>query len=105
MKPAKKQIEKLVKRIVDAVQPIRIVLFGSAARNEMGADSDLDVMVVMPEGTHRRRTAMFLYTCMLGMGIPVDIIVATPSDLEKHKDNEGLVYYRALNEGRELYAA
>jgi hypothetical protein len=33
------------------------------------------------------------------------VIVATPSDLEKHKDNIGLVYYTILREGKEVYAA
>ena len=35
---------------MEAVHPLRIILFGSAARGEMGADSDLDVLVVMPDG-------------------------------------------------------
>ncbi len=29
---------------------------------------------------------------MLGIPLPVDILVATPEDLEKHKDNIGLIY-------------
>ena len=54
------KIEELVRRIVDAVHPLRIILFGSAARGEMGPHSDIDVMVVMPEGTERRDTAGFI---------------------------------------------
>ena len=50
-------IEQLVRRIIEIVQPLRIILFGSAARGEMNPDSDIDVLVVMPEGVHRRRTA------------------------------------------------
>ena len=40
-------LDALVGRIVEAVHPRRIILFGSAARNEMRPDSDLDVLVVM----------------------------------------------------------
>jgi len=43
-------IDMLVQRSVDIVHPLRIILFGSAARGEMHLDSDIDVLVVMPEG-------------------------------------------------------
>ena len=98
-------IEKLVRRIIELVQPLRIILFGSAARGEMGPDSDIDVLVVMPEGVHRRRTAQLLYRQIRGLGVPFGILVATPNDLERHKDNIGLIYQSILREGREVYAA
>ena len=97
-------IEQLVRRIIEIAQPLRIILFGSAARGEMGPDSDIDVLVVMPEGVHRRRTAQLLYRQIRGLGVPFDILVATPDDLERHKDNIGLIYQSILREGREVYA-
>jgi len=105
MEPTAEKLDELVRRIVEAVQPIRIILFGSAARGEMGANSDIDVLVVMPEGTPRRKTSQYLHTRLFGIPFAVDILVATPSLLEKHRDNIGLVYRQALQEGRELYAA
>ena len=99
------ELDKLVSRVVEAVRPLRILVFGSAARGTMGPDSDIDLLVVMPEGTHRRRTAQHLYRTVRGIGLPFDIVVATPGDLEKHKDTIGLVYRRVLQEGREVYAA
>ncbi len=99
------ELDKLVQRIVEAVHPLRIILFGSAARGEMGPDSDFDLLVVMPDGTHRRHTAQHLYGTIRGIKVPYDILVATPSDLEEHKDNIGLIYRTVLSEGRELYAA
>jgi len=99
------QIDEMVHRIVEAVHPLRIILFGSAARGAFGPDSDLDVLVVMPDGTHRRHTAQDLYQRLFGIEIAIDIMVATPTDLEKHKDDFGLIYRSILREGRELYAA
>jgi predicted nucleotidyltransferase len=98
-------LREVVRRIVDAVHPLRIVLFGSAARGEMGPDSDLDILVVVPEGVHRRHTAEHLHTRFLGIPLAVDVVVATPADLEKHRDRVGSVYRAAQREGRELYAA
>ncbi len=99
------QLDQLVVRIVQAVHPLRIILFGSAARGDTGPESDVDVLVVVPEGTHRRKTAQYLHTQLIGMPFAVDIIVTTPSLLDKHRDNIGLIYRTILAEGRELYAA
>ena len=60
MQPDANVIDQLVERIVEVVNPLKIILFGSAARGEMGPDSDVDVLVVMPNGVHRRRTAQHL---------------------------------------------
>jgi predicted nucleotidyltransferase len=105
MQPNPEVVEQLVRRIIELVHPLRIILFGSAARGEMESDSDIDVLVVMPEGVHRRRTAQLLYRQIRGLGVPFDILVATPDDLERHKDNIGLVYQSILREGREVYVA
>lgn len=98
-------IDRLVGQIVLAVQPLRIILFGSAARGQTGPDSDLDVLVVVPEGNHCRRVAQHLHQQLRHVGRPVDILVATPSILERHRDNIGLIYKTILEEGREIYAA
>ncbi len=71
----------------------------------MGPDSDLDVLVVMPKGTHRRKTAQHLYRQIRGLGVPFDIVVATSEDLEVHRSNPGLIYQTILREGTEVYAA
>jgi len=98
-------LDELVRRIMEAVHPLKIILFGSAARGEMGPDSDVDVMVVMPEGTHRGHTAEHIYVSVRRVGIPFDVVVATPEDLERHGDTPGLIYREVAREGRTLYAA
>ena len=92
-------------RIVAAAHPARIILFGSAARGQAGAHSDIDVMVVAGEDAHRRKTAQAIYGHLHGFGFPVDVVVAKPSDLEKYGDSPGLVYREALRDGRDLYVA
>jgi len=104
MQPNSRIIDLLVKEIVETVNPLKIILFGSAARGEIKQDSDIDLLVVMPEGVHRGRTAQLLYRQISGLGVPFDILVATPEDLEKHRDNIGLIYRVVLQEGREIYA-
>ena len=100
-----KIIDELVQRIVEEVHPLRIILFGSAARGGMGPNSDIDLLVVMPEGVHRRRIAQLLYQKITRLGAPFEILVATPNDLQRHKDKIGLIYRTILQEGREVYVA
>jgi predicted nucleotidyltransferase len=104
-RPDEHQLEQLVRRIVEAVHPLRIILFGSAARGEMGTDSDVDLLVVMPEGTHRRDAAGEIYYRVRGVKLPFEVLVTTPNDLEKHRENPGLIYRTILREGRTIYAA
>lgn len=98
------ELDAVVKRIIDVVHPIRIILFGSAARGEAGKDSDIDLLVVMPEGTPRLATAEKLHMKMFGIPAAIDFMVATPSDLDRNRDNIGLMYRTILREGKELYA-
>lgn len=85
--------------------PKRIVLFGSAARGQMGPHSDLDVMVVVSDGTHRRRTSQVLYRALANLDIAKDLVVVTESDIARYADEPSLVIRPALREGKELYRA
>lgn len=95
-------VPELTRRIVALADPLRIILFGSAARGEMGPDSDLDVLVVMPEGTNRKETLEALYRELM-IGFAKDILVITEGELAEHGDDPWMVYHKALREGKELY--
>jgi uncharacterized protein len=71
----------------------------------MGPNSDLDVLVVMQDGTHRRRTAQIIYRSLMGLGTAKDIVVVTERDVQEYGDNPSMVLFPALREGRELYRA
>src|SRR5437870_5110538 len=97
-------LREIVRRIVEAVHPEKIILFGSAARGEMGPDSDIDVLVVK-RCAHRRETARAIRRKLIGIPVPIDIIVATPEDLAVSRDAIGFIYRPAFQEGKEIYAA
>jgi hypothetical protein len=46
-----------------------------------------------------------IYQHLIGLGVAVDVVVATDSDLQQYGHNFSLVYYPALREGRAIYAA
>lgn len=98
--------EIAVEKIRGAVaNPLRIVLFGSAARGEMGPNSDLDILVVVPAGAHRRKTAQQIYRNTIDIGFAIDVVVVTEEDVKQYSDNPGMVIGAALAEGRDLYVS
>ena len=96
-------LDEIIRRIVEVAQPERIILFGSAARGEMGPDSDVDLLVVK-SGVHRRRLAQAIYVNLIGAGQAADIVVVTPEDIDRYRDSSALVIKSALQEGRVVYA-
>ncbi len=100
-----KVLDEVVRRIVEVAQPERIILFGSAVRGEMGPNSDVDMLVVKSNVTHRGHLTGDIYMNLIGVGQAVDVIVVTPEDIERYKDAIGLVIKPALREGKVIYAA
>ena len=103
--PNHELIEEIVRRVTHAVHPLRVILFGSAARGEMGPASDLDLLIVVPDGIHRRDASRKAFRALSGLGIAKDVIVVTERDLKEFGENPSLVIKPALEEGREVYHA
>ncbi|MCX5971798.1 MAG: nucleotidyltransferase domain-containing protein [Coprothermobacterota bacterium] len=95
-------LREIIRRIVKGVQPDRIILFGSAARDECKPDSDIDLLIIK-HGARRRELAGQIYRLLIGVGKAVDVIVATPEDVERYRHSPALVIEPALREGREIY--
>jgi predicted nucleotidyltransferase len=98
-------LDEIVRRVVEVAHPDRIILFGSAARGEMGPDSDIDLLVVKSGVPHRRRLAQQIYRALIGVLTPVDVAVVTPEDLVRYGGKAGTIIGPALVEGRQIYAA
>jgi predicted nucleotidyltransferase len=103
--PVEQLLDEVVKRTVAAAHPVRIILFGSAARGAIGPDSDLDLLVVVRDGVHRRRTSQEIYRGLRGIGFAKDVVVVTESDVRQFGENPSLIVYPALRQGREIYHA
>lgn len=99
------EVRRVVERVVAEVQPLRIILFGSHAKGTARPDSDVDLLVVMPDGTPRRPTAQRLYRSIDHTGVSVDYLVATPAVLARHGENIGLIYREILRTGRDVHVA
>ena len=97
-------LDDIVQRVVEVAQPERVILFGSAARGNMGPNSDVDILVVK-DGINRRDLSARIRRNLYGIRAAVDVIVVTPDDLERFRDSHGLVIKPALREGTVVYEA
>ncbi|NOX53320.1 MAG: nucleotidyltransferase domain-containing protein [Planctomycetes bacterium] len=95
-------LDEIVRRIVAAVQPEQIILFGSAARGTMGPNSDVDLLVVKA-GANRLELMGQIYRSLRGVEAAVDVVVATPEDIERYRNSHAVVIGPALKEGKLLY--
>ncbi len=108
MKASRRQLHRwvgeVVPKIVEQVDPLRVLLFGSAVRAGNGKINDLDFLVVVPE--HKRPSTVMdrLNIGVRQKPVPCDFLVATPSTLKRHGKRRDSVYATALAEGLEVYA-
>jgi HEPN domain-containing protein/predicted nucleotidyltransferase len=101
-RPDPKILAEIVQNVVAAAQPDKIVLFGSAARGEMGPDSDIDLLIIKSGKFNHDRLTRDIYRNLTG-AVGVDALVVTPEVLEQYGDSPYLVYYPALREGKVIY--
>ncbi len=96
----------LVRRIVEVSGATRVILFGSRARNEERADSDVDLFVIVSGQTEERdvkRRAIAL--ALVKHLIPLDIIVRSEADVRQATAlGDPFIVEDILREGRVLYA-
>jgi uncharacterized protein len=98
-----KLLPEITQRILAVSDPEKIILFGSYARGDYGSDSDLDLMVVIKAVQSTRDESIRLRRALRGLLAPIDILVATPEHLERHRNTVGLIYRTILSEGKIVY--
>lgn len=98
-------VDTAIKRVVERFHPAKVVLFGSYARGEAAADSDVDLLVVMDVTGSKRRQAVEIDLALADRTFPLDLIVVTPEEFEKYRDVAGHIVYPAVREGKVVYDA
>jgi uncharacterized protein len=99
------RLAEIVRRLIDVFHPLRIYLFGSRARGEVGPDSDYDLMVVIADdqSSRRRRRSREAYEALRGTGIAADILVWSLQSFESRLRVAASLPSVILREGRLLY--
>ena len=69
-------LTEVVRRLAEVYHPLRIYLFGSAARGDAGPDSDYDLMAILPdEAPQHLRRGYAGYRALRGTGVAADVQV------------------------------
>lgn len=99
-------LDEVVGRLVEALRPEQIYLFGSRARGDNQPDSDYDIMVIVPRSDappHRR--AQMAHRALAGIRVAADILVWTRQEFDRFLPVPGSLAATVLREGRLLYDA
>jgi HEPN domain-containing protein/predicted nucleotidyltransferase len=103
MKVEESLLEELVRRILAVTRPDKIILFGSAATGQMTADSDIDLLIVLPTATKSREIAAAIRSAIGSVPNAVDVHVIGAERFEATKTVVGGIAYPAHKYGRVLY--
>ncbi|HVC96018.1 MAG TPA: nucleotidyltransferase domain-containing protein [Pirellulales bacterium] len=103
-RPDKEILADIIQRVVEVAQPDKIILFGSAARGEMGPNSDIDLLVIKRGKFNHWRLLTAIYRHLPAVAA-VDVVLASAEDIERYADSPYLIYYPALREGKIVHGA
>jgi uncharacterized protein len=79
----------------------RVILFGSHARGEATENSDVDLLLILEDGTNLMQAGLAAYQAMFPPSCGFDILPITETDFN---NGETLIARIAAREGKVLYA-
>ena len=99
------EIKRYCAAIAHAFQPEKIILFGSHAYGRPHRDSDVDVLVIMPNAKRHGRRPSLTIRRKVPATFPVDILVKEPRDVAKRLGEGDSQLEEIVNRGRVMYEA
>jgi predicted nucleotidyltransferase len=101
---SKELINEMTNRLIDALHPLKIYLFGSHAAGKADDDSDVDLLIVIPDtDKSTREIARQGRVSLRGLCFPLDLIVCTQSQIQKWSDVKCTLIYTVIRKGKVLY--
>jgi HEPN domain-containing protein/predicted nucleotidyltransferase len=100
-------LAEAVRRLVEAIQPERISLFGSRARGDAHQDSDYDFLVVVSDdaASDRRAVERRARQALSGLDLAKDLLIYTAAQFERNRPVAGSMSATVEREGRLLYGS
>jgi predicted nucleotidyltransferase len=98
-----RDVDRVVERIVALYDPEKIYLFGSHAKGNATDKSDLDLLVVKPTALPRAQRGRNVLAMLAAMAFPMDVLFATPAEIEAELAEPYSLYATILPTARLLY--
>ena len=100
-------LDRMIRAIVDEVDPEQVILFGSRARGDARPDSDIDLLIIESEpfgcGRSSHAESVRLNRVLPATPVDNDVLVYSRDEIERWRGSLNHVAARALREGRVLY--
>ena len=97
-------LQTATQRLVAEFQPEQIWLFGSHAWGTPGEDSDIDLMVIVPQSDERPiRRDQRAQRCLGRLLISADVLVRTRQEVNRVREVLGSLTHEVLQKGRKVY--
>jgi predicted nucleotidyltransferase len=98
-----KSLRPAIQKIVQELNPEKIVLFGSYAYGSPNPHSDVDLLVIMKTKAPLKERSWAVSRLLLPRPFPVDILVKTPQEIKKGLDTGDFFLKEILTRGKVLY--
>lgn len=92
-----------IRALAEGARPQKILIFGSYARGDATAASDLDLLVIEDDVPDRAYEMVRLRRLLRPLRIPADVLVYSADEVQRWGSQPGSALYWALREGKVVY--
>ena len=96
-------LKEITERIVEALAPEKVILFGSYAQGQPTSDSDVDLLIVMESEERPSKRRQAVSRLFRERPFPMDIVVRTPREIEQAMEGIDPFIREILERGKVLY--
>ena len=94
-------IRRFARQVAERFEPEKIILFGSYAYGTPHADSDVDILVIMPCRNQLDQAVKISWEVQAPF--PMDLLVRTPKEIEWRLEDGDLFHTKIVTKGKLLY--
>jgi predicted nucleotidyltransferase len=94
-------IRRFARQVAERFHPDKIILFGSYAYGTPHANSDVDILVIMP--ARNQIDQAFKIRCEVPRHFPMDLLVRTPASMRWRLAEGDLFHTEIVTKGKVLY--
>jgi predicted nucleotidyltransferase len=94
-------LRRFARAVAEKFRPEKIILFGSHAYGTPNADSDVDILVVMP--ARNQHSLAVKIRGSVRAPFPMDLIVRTPAEVQRRLADGDLFHTEIVSRGKVLY--
>jgi predicted nucleotidyltransferase len=96
-------VESVVQTIAEAIQPAKIILFGSRAKGTDRRDSDIDLLIIKDAMPSKRDLKLRIRRLFPRQNFSMDLFVLTSEEFRKQQNVANTIARAAVREGRVYY--